>query len=234
MHVIQVYKILFLFCLSLSIQYVDAQTKNLNLPERFMQNDSNFLEKYEIEHLENFQLSRLTIDTSFDSFYRVINRNQIIEVWKNNSNYYGNVINFTRIHSEKEIVKLPENEIIFSKIFLHSDTAELTFKSLQAIDSLPDLENLSNWYVGFDGETYVFESATQKTYQFKTYWSPSSQIDDASFKKEINNVINYIYKDLYLYRYSEEFLQNLPNGTYTDGFMFTVVHHSKKTKKKSP
>lgn len=147
--------------------------------------------------------------------------------------YGGQIINFTRTYVDYEHREKIKSELVFNKLGLSSDTAKIIFSKFKSLDSIPDGDKIKGWGIGFDGVTYSIESATKKEYSLKSYWTPTAQKDSTLYKNEIISFVDYIYKDLNLYRYYEIFTSTLPNGSYTDGFVNMTIVGRKKTKKKN-
>lgn len=209
-----------------------GQTKTLNIPDRITKNKNWDYTIYEKQRSIDFNIKLLSLDTTVDHVYRLSDSRQIIEVWKKDAFYGGQIVNFTKTYVDYEDRDKKESELLYNKVTLPTDTAEIIFNRFKGLDSIPDMNKIKGWGVGFDGVTYSIESSTKETYSIKSYWTPTAQNDTVPHKKEINSFINFIYKDLNLYRHYQEFINTLPNGSYTDGFINMSIVGRKKIKKK--
>lgn len=209
-----------------------GQIKSVSIPDRITNNKNWDYTQFEKQKSADFEIKLLSSDTSFDEFYRLSDSRQIIEVWRINTNYGGQVINFTRTYVDYEEREKKKSELIYNKVGLSADTAKIIFDKFKSLDSIPDMDKIKGWGIGIDGVTYSIESSTKKSYVLKSYWTPTAQKDSTHYKNEIISFVDYIYKDLNLYHHYEIFTSNLPNGSYTDGFVNMTIVGRKKTKKK--
>lgn len=209
-----------------------GQTKTIIIPERISNNKNWDYPQFEKRRSADFNIKLLSSDTTFDEFYRLSDSRQIIEVWKVDTNYGGQVINFTRTYVDYEDREKKKSEIVYNKVGLTADTAKIIFSKFKSLDSIPDIDKIKGWGIGFDGVTYSIESSTKKEYSLKSYWTPTAQNDTVPHRNEIISFTNFMYKDLNLYRHYEAFTSSLPNGSYTDGFVNMTIVGRKKTKKK--
>ena len=209
-----------------------GQVKSINIPDRITNNKNRDYTQFEKQRSADFDIKLLSSDTSFDEFYRLADSRQIIEVWKIDTNYGGQVINYTRTYVAYEEKGKKKSELLYNKVSLSADTAKIIFTRFKSLDSIPDMEKIKGWGIGFHGVTYSIESSTKKEYSLKSYWTPTAQNDSILYKNEIISFVDYIYKDLNLYGYYEIFTSNLPSGSYTDGYVNITIGSRKKTKKK--
>lgn len=194
---------------------LEGQIKSMDIskkmPDNYIHHEKQFCNK--------FNIKQLTSDTSFDEFYRINNERQIIEVWQNDTIYGGQVINYTFTYIKPEKRKTIKSKLIYNKLNLTSDTAKIIFQKFQSIKNIPDMNEINGWSQGLDGVTYKIENSTKNNYSIKSYWTPTEQNDTTPYKKQMIEFTNYIYNDLNLYNQYRVFTKNLPNGTYTDGFV---------------
>ena len=209
-----------------------GQTKSLNIPDRITNNKNRVFTVFEKQKSIDFNIKLLSSDTSFDQFYRLSYSRQIIEVWKTDTLYSGQVINFTRSYVNYKDKDRKKSELFYNKINLPLDTAEIIFNRFKCLDAIPDMDKIKGWGIGCDGVTFSIESSTKKEYSLKSYWTPSAQEDSTLYKYEIISLVDFIYKDLNLYRHYNKFIETLPNGSYTDGFINMSIVGRKKVKKK--
>lgn len=208
--------------------YFLGQGKSIYIPDRITNNKNWDYNQFEYQKSVNFGIKLLSSDTSFDGFYRISTSCQMIEVWKIDTVYGGQVINFTRTSVDDDEREKIKSELIYNKVSLLADTAQMIFSKFKNLDSIPDMSKIKGWGIGFDGVTYSIERSSKKEYHVKSYWTPTAQADSIMYKSEIISFIEYIYKDLNLYRHYEEFTSNLPYGSYTDGFTNLLIHRNKQ------
>jgi hypothetical protein len=209
-----------------------GQVKSMNIPDRKTNNKNWDYTQFEKQISANFDIKLLSSDISFDEFYRLSNSRQIIEVWKIDTIYGGQIINFTRTYVDHEDRERIKSKLIYDKVGFPADTSKIIFDKFKSLDSIPDMDKINGWTDGFDGETYSIESSTKKEYSLKSYWSPTAQEDSILYKNEIISFVDYIYKELNLYRHYKIFTSNLPNGSYVVGFAKMTIVGRKKTKKR--
>lgn len=118
--------------------------------------------------LKNFEKS----NDEFNFRYR--DHGQVIEISKNDNEFYGTITNFI-YHTRK--VKNNKTETLSNKIILPAKQVEKIYNIVQnsKILELPSDKNIENWDQGMDGVTYIVEHSDKKTYWLKNYWTPSSQ-----------------------------------------------------------
>jgi hypothetical protein len=174
----------------------------------------------------------LSQDTSFDTTYRLSNSRQIIEVVKVGNAYSGQVISFTRTYVEYDKKEKEKSKLLCSKVSFSADTSEIIFNAFKRLESIPDMDKIESWSMGEDGVTYSIERATKDYYSVRSYWTPSVQNDSVPYKNEIVSLIRFLKEDLKIYRHYEAFVDQLPSGNYTDGFISMSVMKARKSKKK--
>src|SRR5574337_2158029 len=129
-----------------------AQAKKQDIPERVTKwEDYTAREK---QTCNDFNIVQLSTDTAYDQFYRLSNSRQIIEVWRKDSVYGGEVIDFTRTYVDYKDRSWKRSKLIFDKVNLPADTAKIIFYRFKLLDSIPDMDKIKNWEMGCDGETY--------------------------------------------------------------------------------
>jgi hypothetical protein len=222
-----------LFFLS-SHSFLWGQAKEIAIPKRIISYSGGDFFKSEEDESNQFKIKRLTIDTSFDDFYRFENRSQIIEVWRIDSNYFGQVINFTRAVGSNIKEKETKGKLIFNKVSLKSNLSKRIFSVGSKFKDIPDMDEIKGWSQGFDGETFSIVSATKSKYSIKAYWEPGSQSNGVQYKAEVAGCIDYLFNKLKLTGYYDSFFNGLPYGEYTDGFLYTIKsrHLQKMLKRK--
>lgn len=114
-------------------------------------------------------------EKSSDEFnFRYRDHGQVIEISKNDNEFYGTITNFI-YHNRK--AKNNKTDTLSSKIIIPSKQVENIYNIVQnsKILKLPSDKNIENWNQGCDGTTYIIEHSDKKSYWYKNYWTPSSQ-----------------------------------------------------------
>ncbi len=196
-----------------------GQNKILKLPE-IEKSDSitlaNFTE-WENETCSEFNILKFSTDTTYEEYYRISEGRQIIEVYKIENKYYGQVISLIHTYVEFNKRKKKKSKLLFQNHIITADTAKQIFEKFNELNNVPDQKDIEGWSNGFDGRTYTIEYANKQEYLLRNYWTPKVQSDSILYKAEILNLIDYIYVELNFYEYYERFIQTLPAGDYTDG-----------------
>ena len=198
-----------------------GQYKTLKLPE-IDKNESIALTKFtewENETSSEFNILKLSTDTTYEEHYRISEGRQIIEVYKIGNKYYGQIISFTHTYVEYKKRNKKKSKLLFQNCEIAADTAEQIFKKFKELDNVPDQKSIDGWSNGCDGRIYTIEYANKQEYLLRNYWTPKVQSDSITHKAVILDLINYIYVELNFYEYYERFIQTLPAGDYTDGFL---------------
>lgn len=202
-----------------------AQVKMTSIPERVKK--FGYTTDAEKVRNEKLGINHLYTDTTSDLHYRISDSWQIIEVWKKDTLVEGQVINFIKTYVPYEKREKEEAKLISNRIPLSADTAQLIFNAFGLLDDIADMEQLRGWVSGLHGHTYAIESSSPTTFDLRCYWSPNAQSDSAAFKKDISDFVGLLYNRLNLYRHYTAFINNLPPGNYTDGYIHISV--GKKT-----
>lgn len=156
-------------------------------------------------------------EKSSDEFnFRFRDQGQIIEISKNDNEFYGTITNFI-YHNRK--VKNNKTDTLSSKIILPSKQAENIYNIVQnsKILELPSDKNIENWHQGCDGITYIIEHCDKKSYWFKNYWTPSSQ-DSIPAALIVLDLVKNLSETLNLNEEYSSFKNTLPKyGCYNSG-----------------
>ena len=156
-------------------------------------------------------------EKSSDEFnFRYRDHGQVIEISKNDNEFYGTITNFI-YHTRK--AKNNITETLSSKIILPAKQVENIYNIVQnsKILELPSDKNIENWNQGMDGITYIIEHSDKKSYWLKNYWTPSSQgsIPEAMI---VLDLVKNLSETLNLKEVYSSFKNSLPkNGCYNSG-----------------
>lgn len=160
--------------------------------------------------LKNFEKS----NDEFNFRYR--DHSQVIEISKNDIEFYGTITNFI-YHTRK--AKNNKTETLSNKIILPAKQVEKIYNIVQnsKILELPSDKNIENWEQGMDGVTYIVEHSDKKSYWIKKYWTPSSQgsIPEAII---VLDLVKNLSETLNLEEEYSSFKNTLPKcGCYNSG-----------------
>ena len=98
------------------------------------------------------------------------------------------------------------------------------------IKEIPDDSFIRGWPMGFDGQTYIFETADQTDYFFRTYWSPSVT-DTTQEAAIISNFIEEASRLANATKTWEEFIRLVPYKCYSNGSVIACVYTEEEYKK---
>lgn len=169
----------------------------------------------------NIELSKTldlkNFEKSSDEFnFRYRDHGQVIEISKNDNEFYGTITNFI-YHTTK--AKNNKTESLSSKIILSAKQVENIYNIVQnsKILELPSDNNIKNWSQGFDGITYIIEHSDKKSYWLKNYWTPSSQ-DSIPEAIIVLDLVKNLSETLNLNEEYASFKKTLPKyGCYNSG-----------------
>ncbi|GEM55300.1 hypothetical protein B0A58_01350 [Flavobacterium branchiophilum NBRC 15030 = ATCC 35035] len=163
---------------------------------------------------------------SSDEFnFRFRNHGQVIEISKNNNEFYGTITNFI-YHTKK--VKNNKTETLSNKIILPAKQVENIYNIVQnsKILELPSDNNIENWSQGMDGITYIIEHSDKKIYWLKKYWTPSSQ-DSIPEALIVLDLVKNLSETLNLNEEYASFKNTLPKyGCYNSGGISNMCYLS--------
>ena len=173
---------------------------------------------YKWKHALSKQINLKDLQTTNDTFhFRLWTAIQEIDIWKGGSTtYFGLLTNYAQRYDEvlrkKGIYKI--DKVFSNQINIDSSKAKKIFDVITELSilSIPTDEKIKGWLQGFDGEEFLIETSTPTQYDFKTYWTPRAFIDSLKEAKQIQTLVDYLYKNLKIYEYYQKL--NLPEGSY--------------------
>jgi hypothetical protein len=178
--------------------------------------DTNLFFKWKYALVKQINLKDL--QTSKDTFhFRFWTDIQAIDIWTSDyKKYSGTVTNYAQRYDDKllkkgiyKVAKLYSNQIV-----LDSTKAKQLFIIIEklSIVDIPSDDKIKGWGQGFDGVEYLIENSTPMQYDFKTYWTPRIFVDSLKEAKQIQALVDFLYKDFKMYNYYDKL--KLPEGSY--------------------
>jgi hypothetical protein len=189
------------------IQPAFSQTENISFWQQHM---NKYISGLKMESLEKQDIK---------VGYRIWTPHQVVElVQKDDSTFYGHIINFVAKSNKKE----EKRGLVSHKIKIPDQvTKELIDKlKAQRIEVLPDSYDVEGYVNGLDGLTYIFEICTPENYRVYSYWSPESEhYQDPNIEevKNVRNILAALNKEFNLWKLFTDFRDRLPSGTYSYG-----------------
>ncbi|MCB9195090.1 MAG: hypothetical protein H6600_09530 [Flavobacteriales bacterium] len=169
-------KLLFSILLSIITINCAGQTRTVTVRS---QNDGDTAAWFQNKLLfeDQLELERM-ITTTHLWHIRLSTNKQVIEIWEDiEHNKMGKVTSWTREYSSE--LGFSKGDIYTENVFLNVAVVKQLMDLADSckIVMIPDRTQIENWYIGFDGITYEIEYATIKTYNYRSYWTPSAQTD---------------------------------------------------------
>ena len=172
------------------------------------------------------ELGLTQIDQSEHDFeFRFWAGNRVIRLWNENRTMRSEVIFFIREYDDKK--EMPEGRLYQSGLLLNDRTTAEIHDLLLDFDILkfPTDEQIDGWRQGFDGVTYIIEVAEQRTFSFKSYWTPNSypNIKEARYIKYFVNQISEIRQ---IDQSFDKYMAKLPFQSYYpsyDGGVIAII-----------
>lgn len=151
---------------------------------------------------------------------------QIVDIWTQDGIVYrGFVISYTRLYQSYNSKKQQQNpeKFYFSRVDLDPQEAKKAYELIKAVDTIPTDKFIKGWAQGFDGVEYNLETSTPRTYDFRNYWTPTTQKKSVTEAWKIQAFINNIDTLLALRHKLKDFFDGLKPGSYVgDGPMIIV------------
>ncbi|MCM5530641.1 hypothetical protein [Parasegetibacter sp. NRK P23] len=193
--------------------------------------DTSFGFKY--HNLLAKDLSFSQIDTSTSPFhFRVWKTNQVLDIFQNSDGSYAGELTswLTEQTPDKED---PTDRILVDKRKLSIDTIKniICFIEASQINKLPTDDSIPGWKHGFDGITYTIETSTQKTYSFKTYWTPTAQDTTLTEARYLQSFIDRIFEFANSTTAWIQFEKSIPYECYNVGMTIRCKVLTKKQKR---
>jgi hypothetical protein len=164
------------------------------------------------------QINLKELQASKDTFhFRLWTDIQAIDIWTvDHNSYLGMVTNYAQRYDQKLFRKgiYKIDKVFSNQITLDSSKARQIFNLIDtlAIVDIPTDERINGWRQGFDGEEFIIEASTSTQYMFKTYWAPRIFADTLKEAKQIQTLVDGLYKNFKISSYYEKL--NLPQGNY--------------------
>ena len=196
-----------------------GQIKIINIPtyKNYQnQTDTTLWFKWKYSLAEKLSLSNL--QTSNDTFhFRFWTDIQALDIWTiDNSTYFGTVTNYAQRYDRKLYKKgIYQVDKVFSyKLNLDGSKARQIFHLLDTLNivNIPTDAKIKGWQQGFDGTEYIIETSNKKQYDFKTYWTPSMFADTLIEAKQVQTLVDKLFKDFKIGSYYDKL--KLPEGNY--------------------
>lgn len=149
--------------------------------------------------------------------FRLWTDKQAIDIWENsNGNQFSKVTSWTKEYTPND--EEPTHRIFYEFKLLDSIKINklITLIESTEIKNIPDEDAIKSWGQGFDGITYIIETADTKEYFFKTYWTPTAQ----NSLKEAIIVQNFVDKCMEVTNSKEiwsDFASRIPFECYING-----------------
>jgi hypothetical protein len=155
---------------------------------------------------------------SIDTFhFRLWTGMQAVDIWTTDRLlYYGMITNYAQQYDPKLLRKgiYKIGKIYSNQITLDSSKARQLFNIVDrlSIVAIPSDDKIKDWRQGLDGIEFLIEISTPNQYDFKTYWTPGVFADTLPEAKQIQALVNYLYKDFKIYKYYQKLRP--PGGSY--------------------
>ena len=212
-------KIFILLCVFCSICFLcNAQT------EKTLSGDTVYWGDLTNKKVEKLHL--LNLSSSTDKWhFRFWTDKQVVDIWTlNGDDFEGQVINYTNSYAfDKKKMRQKPSSLYSKKEDLDPVLSKKVAVLIKTVEEIPTDKLIKGWGHGFDGEEYILETATPKSYDFKNYWTPTAQPDSLIEAKKIQRFVTHLDSLLGLKNKYNEFFETLKPGSYTgDGPMITM------------
>lgn len=201
------HKKFFLYFFLLIAGSLFAQAQGYNSPE--------FWKKYTAAFAFDLKLEPLSVSKS-NFHYRFWNIGQVIDIWKDNSNFiHGEITNYAKEYDE---MNLGKRTFYCTKLSIEPRIASDIYNLIltNGLNSFPSGEAIDGWGKNASGFTYIAECADTVEYSFKCYQSPALQgsLNEAI---KIQSFIAKVDKLLKLKKIYKSFSASIPFWCYTKG-----------------
>ena len=194
---------------------VFGQNRQLHI-KTYEDGDTSLWYKWRIELCAQIELD--SIQNSENNWhFRLWTNKQAIDVWEDiDGRTFGKVTSWTKEYTPND--EEPTNRIFYENKLLDSDKTNrlITLIDSTQIKNIPDEDSIESWGQGFDGITYIIETADSNEYFFKTYWTPTAQ----DSLKEAIVVQNFVERCLEITDSKEiwsDFVSRIPFECYING-----------------
>jgi hypothetical protein len=160
------YLIIFIF--SSIIQYSEGQTKRLTIDS-----DTSYWHQYYSTHIHEMKLQEAK-DVNADSLFRFWDEHKFFELIYANNSFQGSVVFFIRQYKRNK-----KGHLYFRKQILTYEGASRLHNLVNKynITSMPSSGKIIGWTDVLDGEIYITEKSNRKSFSFKSYDTPTTQMD---------------------------------------------------------
>jgi len=211
---------------------VFGQTKIINIPTyKNYQNQIDTTLWYKWKYALGEKLALPNLQTSNEIFhFRFWTDIQALDIWTSDGNsYFGTVTNYAQRYNRKLYKKgiYQVDKVFSNKINLDSSKARQIYFLLDTLSivNIPADDKIKGWQQGFDGTEYIIETSNKIQYDFKTYWTPLIFSDKLIEAKQIQTLVDKLFKDFKIGRYYDKL--KLPEGNYKrDGIQGVKIHTS--------
>lgn len=137
--------------------------------------DTSLWYKWRIELCDQIKLD--SVQNSENNWhFRLWTNKQAIDIWEDvDGRTFSKLTSWSKEHTPYD--EVPTNRIFYENILLDSAKTNKLIKLIDSthIKNIPDEDSIESWEQGFDGITYIIETADSNEYFFKTYWTPTAQ-----------------------------------------------------------
>jgi len=157
---------------------------------------------------------------------------QAIDIWTTDHNFYSATItNYAQRYDQKLFRKgvYKVDKVFSNQIALDTSKARQLFSLVDTlrIAFIPTDDKIKGWQQGLDGEEFIIEVSTPTQYDFKTYWSPRVFSDTLIQAKQIQTLVDRLYKDFKIGSYYDKL--KLPQGNYKRNGIMGITIGSNET-----
>lgn len=200
---------------SLISQIGFGQNRKLHI-KKYVNGENSLWYKWRMELCAKTELDSIQ-NSEYNWHFRLWTNKQAIDVWKDlEGKSFGKVTSWVEENTPYE--EEPTYRIFSESKALDSISINRLIGLVDAtsIKSIPDEDAIEGWEQGFDGITYMIETADSDAYSFKTYWTPRAQ----DSLKEAIVVQDFADRSLEIIKAKEiwtDFTSKIPFECYRDG-----------------
>ncbi len=149
--------------------------------------------------------------------FRLWTNKQAIDIWEDvGGRTFSKITSWTKEYTPNG--EEPLNRIFYEKKLLDFTITNKLIKLINStqIKNIPDKDSIESWGQGFDGITYIIETADSNEYFFKAYWTPTA-LDSL---REAIVVQNFVDRCLEISQSKEiwsDFASRIPYECYING-----------------
>ena len=202
---------LILFCST----FVFGQNRELHI-KTYQDGDTSLWYKWRTGLCAQIELD--SIQKSKNNWhFRLWTNKQAIDIWEDsNGQAFGKITSWTKEYTPDD--EKPTNRIFYENKLLGPDKVDKLIFLIDStqIKNVPDEDSIENWGQGFDGITYIFETAGIKDYFFKTYWTPTAQ-DSLKEAIVVQNFVDSCLKITGSKEIWSDFASRIPFKCYING-----------------